>query len=54
LGLLWIIPWLIVNKNTPDKHPWITKEEQDHISDKNAGQAKSVRRYDKSIHGAHY
>jgi ACS family hexuronate transporter-like MFS transporter len=36
LGLLWIIPWLIVNKNTPDKHPWITKEEQDHIIDKNA------------------
>jgi ACS family hexuronate transporter-like MFS transporter len=31
LGLLWIIPWLIVNKTTPDKHPWITREEQDHI-----------------------
>lgn len=31
LGILWIIPWLIVNKNTPDKHPWITKEEQAHI-----------------------
>ena len=31
LGLLWIIPWLIINKATPDKHPWITKEEQDHI-----------------------
>src|SRR6185503_15010729 len=25
------IPWLIVNKTTPDKHPWITPEEQDHI-----------------------
>lgn len=35
LGILWIIPWLIINKNTPDKHPWITKEEQDHILDKN-------------------
>jgi len=33
LGLLWIIPWLLINKNTPDKHPWITKEEQDHILD---------------------
>lgn len=31
LGLLWIIPWVIINKNTPDKHPWITKEEQAHI-----------------------
>jgi len=34
LGIIWIIPWLIINKNTPDKHPWITKEEQDHILDK--------------------
>jgi len=34
LGLVWIIPWLIINKATPDKHPWITKKEQDHILDK--------------------
>jgi MFS transporter, ACS family, hexuronate transporter len=34
LGLIWIIPWLIINKTTPDKHPWITKKEQDHILDK--------------------
>lgn len=33
LGILWIIPWLLINKGTPDKHPWITKEEQDHILD---------------------
>jgi ACS family hexuronate transporter-like MFS transporter len=33
LGVLWIIPWLLLNKNTPDKHPWITKKEQDHILD---------------------
>jgi ACS family hexuronate transporter-like MFS transporter len=31
LGILWIIPWLLINKNTPDKHPWITREEQAHI-----------------------
>ncbi len=31
LGLLWIIPWMIVNKATPDKHPWITPEEQAYI-----------------------
>jgi len=36
LGILWIIPWLLINKGTPDKHPWITKEEQDHILDVNA------------------
>jgi len=33
LGVLWIIPWLFINKNSPDKHPWITKEEQAHILD---------------------
>ncbi len=33
LGIVWIIPWLLINKGTPDKHPWITKEEQDHILD---------------------
>ncbi|ADY51760.1 major facilitator superfamily MFS_1 [Pseudopedobacter saltans DSM 12145] len=31
LGFVWIIPWLIVNKSTPDKHPWITEEERQHI-----------------------
>jgi MFS transporter, ACS family, hexuronate transporter len=31
LGVLWIIPWLLINKATPDRHPWITKEEQAHI-----------------------
>ena len=34
LGLIWIIPWLVINKNTPDKHPWITEEEQHHILDR--------------------
>ncbi len=31
IGLVWIIPWLIINKNTPDKHKWITEEEKDLI-----------------------
>lgn len=31
LGILWIVPWLIVNKATPEKHPWLTREEADHI-----------------------
>lgn len=39
LGLLWIIPWLVINKNTPDKHPWITKEEQEHILQSAANKA---------------
>ena len=41
LGIIWIIPWLLINKGTPDKHPWITKKEQDHILD-NGGNTSSV------------
>ncbi|MBB1380980.1 MFS transporter [Shewanella sp. SR41-2] len=31
LGILWILPWLIVHKSSPDSHPWITEEERQHI-----------------------
>ncbi|GJQ62381.1 MAG: MFS transporter [Melioribacteraceae bacterium] len=31
LGLLWIIPWLVINKKLPVDHPWITEEEKDYI-----------------------
>jgi ACS family hexuronate transporter-like MFS transporter len=31
LGLLWIIPWIIINKSDPEKHPWITDEEKQYI-----------------------
>ncbi len=30
-GILWIIPWLIVNKAGPKKHPWMTDEEREYI-----------------------
>ncbi len=30
-GMLWIIPWLILNKKKPKEHPWITQEEKDYI-----------------------
>jgi len=30
-GILWLIPWLIVNKNLPKQHPWITDDEKEHI-----------------------
>lgn len=26
-GLIWIIPWLIINKAKPEEHPWISKDE---------------------------
>jgi MFS transporter, ACS family, aldohexuronate transporter len=38
LGLLWIAPWVIINKTSPDKHPWITNKERQFIlkdADKN-------------------
>ena len=28
LGLIWVLPWLIINKTSPQKHPWITDEEK--------------------------
>lgn len=27
-GLIWLIPWLIINKKNPAEHPWITDEEK--------------------------
>lgn len=31
LGIIWLIPWLIINKKGPKEHPWITDEEKDYI-----------------------
>jgi len=31
LGLIWIIPWLIINKKGPKEHPWITEKEREYI-----------------------
>ncbi len=30
-GIIWLIPWLFVNKKLPAEHPWITDEERDYI-----------------------
>lgn len=40
LGFVWVIPWLFINKSTPDKHPWITEEERSYI----LGEAKEGQR----------
>ena len=40
IGLLWIIPWLIINKTGPKKHPWISEEEKQYILE---GQSKADR-----------
>ena len=39
LGLIWIIPWMIINKKGPKKHPWITESERNHIR---SGQPEKV------------
>lgn len=31
LGIIWVIPWLLINKKGPKDHPWITPEERDYI-----------------------
>ncbi|GAA4232775.1 MFS transporter [Postechiella marina] len=28
VGLIWVIPWLFLNKSTPEKHPWVTDKER--------------------------
>lgn len=28
VGLLWVVPWYIINKSKPEDHPWITEEER--------------------------
>jgi len=32
-GIIWVIPWYLINKNIPKKHPWITEEEKQYIQD---------------------
>ncbi|RYZ24536.1 MAG: MFS transporter [Chitinophagaceae bacterium] len=34
LGIVWIIPWLLVNKAGPDRHPWLSERERAHILDR--------------------
>ncbi len=31
LGLLWLIPWLVVCKSSPDGHPWLGEKEREYI-----------------------
>ena len=47
IGLLWVIPWYVVNKAKPEDHPWITPEERKLILDdrieNNIGEDKNVK-----------
>ena len=31
LGIIWLVPWLIINKKGPKEHKWITEKERDYI-----------------------
>lgn len=31
IGLLWLIPWALIVKAPPEKHPWLTENERKHI-----------------------
>jgi ACS family hexuronate transporter-like MFS transporter len=31
LGMLWIVPWLVVNKSGPATHPWIGEAERQYV-----------------------
>ncbi|MBU2919367.1 MFS transporter [Psychrosphaera sp. F3M07] len=31
VGLLWLVPWMVLVKAPPGKHPWITEEERAYI-----------------------
>lgn len=46
LGLLWVIPWWFINKATPDKHPWLSEAERQHILD---GQTAVVETTEKAL-----
>jgi len=41
LGFLWLIPWLIFVKATPDKHPLISEEERQYILAGQENESKS-------------
>lgn len=48
MGLLWIIPWLLINKSGPKKHPWITSAEQEFIL---SGQSEADQKADEETKG---
>lgn len=49
-GFVWILPWLIINKAKPEKHPWITEEEKNMIlSDRIAPVAETKKEKGSSL-----
>ncbi|HET9571862.1 MAG TPA: MFS transporter [Bacteroidales bacterium] len=46
IGLLWLVPWLIINKKGPKDHPWITDKEKTYILE---GQPESKMTNDRAL-----
>ena len=42
LGLVWLIPWWILVKSPPSKHPWITDQERQYILSGQQNQDKNA------------
>lgn len=49
VGMLWVIPWLFLNKSTPEKHPWVTEEERNLILDSRIDKDESETKKAKSL-----
>ena len=46
IGFLWLLPWLLVYRAGPDKHPWVSEAERLLIADRaNREQSRSVAEY---------
>ena len=46
LGLLWLVPWLIINKKGPKEHPWISDKEKKYILE---GQPENLLENDRAL-----
>ncbi|MCL2650945.1 MAG: MFS transporter [Candidatus Azobacteroides sp.] len=46
IGLLWLIPWLVINKKGPKYHEWITQQEKEYIL---SGQLESTINNEKGL-----
>lgn len=47
MGIVWILPWLIINKALPAQHPWLTEAERQFILD--GQEAKVVETTEQSL-----
>ena len=48
LGIIWIIPWLWINKAGPKKHPWVSEMEREYIL---SGQSEIDKKDDEKAKG---